>query len=214
MTFQTAPHLALATAFSVVLHLAALVTYSPSSNTLTAPATSARALQVRVESPPPAAPARSAIRPPAERAEPPAPKPGKREATPPAPRPVAPAPSPAEPSPPYFPTFALTRVPTLLTTVSPDDWPSTPGAPSGSFQIELDIGADGRVMQLRSICEPRMCEAAAIYCGTLTGWRFVPAEILGHPVPSRIRIEFELENPADQGFSVEPTPLPQSPTRQ
>jgi hypothetical protein len=102
----------------------------------------------------------------------------------------------------------------LLTTVSPDDWPSTPGAPSGSFQIELDIGADGRVMQLRSICEPRMCEAAAIYCGTLTSWRFVPAEILGHPVPSRIRIEFELENPADQGFNVEPAPLPQSPTRQ
>ncbi len=210
MTFQTAPHLALATAFSVVLHLAALVTYSPSSAPITGPATSARALQVRMESPP-ATPAHSTIRPLAEQTAP-SKKIGKREATPPAPEPVAP--SPAEPSPPYFPTFALTRAPTLLTTVSPDDWPSTPGAPSGSFQIELDIGADGRVMQLRSICEPRMCEAAAIYCGTLTSWRFVPAEILGHPVPSRIRIEFELENPADQGFSVAPTPLPQSPTRQ
>jgi hypothetical protein len=213
MTFQTAPHLVLATVFSLALHLAALVTYTPSLNTANKPATSARTLQVRVGSPP-ASFVRPAIRPADERAGTPAAETGKRKAAAPASKPVATAPSPAEPSPPYFPTFALTRVPTLLTTVSPDDWPSTPGAPSGSFQIELDIGADGRVMQLRSICEPRMCEAAAIYCGTLTGWRFVPAEILGHPVPSRIRIEFELENPADQGFSVEPTPLPQSPTRQ
>lgn len=213
MTLQTAPHLALATAFSVALHLAALVTYSPSSDTITKPATSAGALQVHVASPP-ATPVRPTVQPPAERAGSPPPKTSRREAAPPAPRPATTAPPPAEPGPPYFPTFALTRVPALLTTVSPDDWPSTPGAPSGSFQIELDIGADGRVMQLRSICEPRMCEAAAIYCGTLTGWRFVPAEILGHPVPSRIRIEFELENPADQGFSVEPAPLPQSPTRQ
>jgi hypothetical protein len=212
MTFQTAPHLALATIFSVALHLAALVTYSPSSDSLTGAAGSGRTLQVRMDvRPAPSTP--STAHPPAAQAKAPTARPRRHEAATPTNQPAV-APLPADPDLPYFPTFALTRVPTLLTTVSPEDWPSTPGAPSGSFQIELDIGADGRVMQLRSICEPRMCEAAAIYCGTLTGWRFVPAEILGHPVPSRIRIEFELENPADQGFNVEPAPLPQSPTRQ
>lgn len=213
MTFQTAPHLALATVFSVALHLAALVTYSPFSDSFTKPAGTARTLQVRMGFHP-APSMRSAIAPAAEEAKVPETRSRRREAATPATKPVATAPPPAAPSPPYFPAFALTRAPTLLSTVSPDDWPSTPGAPSGSFQIELDIGADGRVMQLRSICEPRMCEAAAIYCGTLTGWRFVPAEILGHAVPSRIRVEFELENPADQGFNVEPTLQPQAPTRQ
>lgn len=127
--------------------------------------------------------------------------------------PAASSPS-TEPQPlPIFPVEALTRLPTLVTEITSDDWPSTPGAPSGSFRIEVDVGPDGRVMHVKSECEPRICEAAATYAGTITGWRFTPAEILGHRVSSRIHIEFEIGSPEGEGFITTPVP-PQMPPRQ
>jgi len=137
--------------------------------------------------------------------------------------PIAPAPTPAptghpatpEPAPlpspeatelplPVFPIEALSRLPTLATEISPEDWPSTPGAPSGNFKIEVDVGPDGRVMRVNPVCEPQMCEAASIYSGVIVGWRFVPAEILGHRVSSRIHVEFEIGSPESAGFSAAP----------
>ena len=103
-----------------------------------------------------------------------------------------------------FPIEALSRLPTLVTEISPEDWPSTPGAPSGNFRIEVDVGPDGRVMRVNPVCEPQMCEAAATYSGAIVGWRFVPAEILGHRVSSRIHVEFEIGSPEGDGFSAAP----------
>lgn len=120
---------------------------------------------------------------------------------------AAPAPLPPEADirpEPIFPIEALTRLPALVTEITQDDWPSTPGAPSGSFRIEVDVGPDGRVMRVKSVCEPKICEAAATYAGTITGWRFTPAEILGHRVSSRIHIEFEIGSPESEGFIATP----------
>lgn len=134
------------------------------------------------------------------------PKPAYRPAAPaPAPTPAPIPPSEASESPlPVFPIEALSRLPTLATEISPEDWPSTPGAPSGSFRIEVDVGPDGRVMRVNPVCAPEMCEAAAIYSGAVVGWRFVPAEILGHRVSSRIHVEFEIGFPESAGFSAAP----------
>lgn len=217
MTLQTAPPLAIATALSVALHLAALVTYGPLPGTATEAPSTVKPLQVRMNTPRPSA-TRSTPPPRASHTSPPEFKTPIPEVTtpapPPAPQPAVTPPAPAATSVPYFPTFALTRIPAPLTTVSPEDWPSAPGAPSGSFQIELDIDAEGRVTAQRPICEPHMCGAAAIYAETLASWRFVPGEILGHTVPSRIQIQFEIGTPFDEGLDSAPIPPPQSPTRQ
>lgn len=204
--------LPIAAGLSIALHLAALITWPQDpgpggSNSMT------RQLNVRLI---PSPPTGEATPRPTQRAYviPTSPSRGRATARTPAPaRPAAPPPD-ADPQPlPVFPVEALTRLPTLLTEIAPDDWPSLPGAPSGRFRIEADIGPDGRVMHVNLLCEQEMREVAAAYAGTIMGWRFTPAEILGHQVSSRIHIEFEIGSPESQGFTATPVPL-QAPPRQ
>lgn len=112
---------------------------------------------------------------------------------------------------PFFPIEALSRPPVLLTKVGPQDWPSNPGAPSGRLLIQVDIDADGRVVRTTPVCTPYTCHAAATYAGFIRDWSFSPAEILGHPVPSRIAIEIELENPVDKDLEFSPLTPSQPP---
>lgn len=209
-----APTLAYAIGVSVVMHLLALISLppppAPDHPDRPAPRLNARlafgphpledrpAQQVREAQP------RAVV----TRPEPPSDQPPLRETLSP-----SQPPDPGQEAPQVFPVESLTHLPKLVTEVSVDDWPSTPGAPSGSFQIEVDVGSDGRVMRVKPLCAPKICEAAATYAGVITGWRFVPAEILGHPVSSRIQIEFEIGSPESEGFTA--TPLPsQAPPRQ
>ena len=205
--------LLLAASLSIGLHLAAMLSWPSARPPL--PRAEIR-LEVRLKPAhpaPPAAPApRTSPGTPARHAAPhagtrtgPVPpalaRPGpENEATPPRPDPPI-----------VFAADALTQAPALLTEISPEDWPPTPGSPSGRFGIDVDIGTDGSVMRVNPICDSGMCDAAATYAGVIIGWRFAPAEILGHPVASRIRVEFEIGSPASQGFIATPTNASSSP---
>lgn len=92
----------------------------------------------------------------------------------------------------YHPLASLSREPELISAADPADWPPLPDAPTGSFQLELGIGADGRVDLVVPRCEAALCPAARIYADIVRGWRFQPAELLGRPAPSRLRLEFEV----------------------
>lgn len=205
--------LPIATGLSITLHVAALISWPqpPGSGGVQIAVPSQLEVRFgrsdgRVVSP--------SLRPAPPQAHPLAATPPTRTPRPPASEPAdRPAPPVSEPLPPreaselplpVFPIEALSRLPTLTTEVSPEDWPSTPGAPSGRFRIEVDVGTDGRVMRVNPICEPQMCEAASIYAGSILGWRFAPAEILGHRVSSRIHVEFEIGSPESQGFNATP----------
>jgi hypothetical protein len=96
----------------------------------------------------------------------------------------------------YLPLAGLTREPELVTEVAPDVWPPLPDAPTGVFQLELAIGPDGAVDLVVPRCEPRLCPAANTYAEIVRRWHFQPAEVLGRPVPSRLKLEFELGDPA------------------
>lgn len=119
------------------------------------------------------------------------------------------APTNTTPEVPFFPIDVLSRPPVLLTQVGPEDWPPNPGAPSGRLLIQVDIGADGHVVRTTPVCTPYTCHAAAIYANFIFNWSFSPAEILGHPVPSRISVEIELENPIDRDLELSPLTPPQ-----
>lgn len=120
-------------------------------------------------------------------------------ATPPSPD-ASPAPSPADAPPEipadYLPLAGLAREPELVTEVPPDVWPPLPGAPDGVFRLELAIGADGVVDLVVPRCEPALCPAANAYAEIVRQWRFQPAELLGRPVRSKLKLEFELGDPA------------------
>ena len=103
----------------------------------------------------------------------------------------------AEIPPTYNPLSRLTRAPELSTPVHEDAWPDLPDAPTGTFQLELAIGTDGRVEIVLPHCEEALCPAAHTYAGIVGQWHFQPAEILGLPVPSRLRLEFEVGLPAN-----------------
>lgn len=103
----------------------------------------------------------------------------------------------AEIPPGYSPLSQLTRAPELTTPVNEDSWPDLPDAPTGSFQLELAIGTDGRVEIIVPHCVEALCPAAHTYAGIVGQWHFQPAEILGLPVPSRLRLEFEVGVPAN-----------------
>lgn len=202
--------LPIATGLSIALHAAALISWPQPPGPGEADAMARPPLDVRfarsgrpaAATPVPAAvPMTHALAP-----RPPAPLPPPRPLrSPTTPEPARlPPPEATELPLPVFPIEALSRLPTLTTEIAPEDWPSTPGAPSGSFRIEVDVGPDGRVMRVNPACEPQMCEAASIYAGTILGWRFVPAEILGHRVSSRIDVEFEIGSPESEGFNATP----------
>lgn len=103
----------------------------------------------------------------------------------------------AEIPPTYNPLSRLTRAPELSTPVNEDAWPVLPDAPTGTFQLELAIGTDGRVEIIVPHCAEALCPAAHAYADIVGQWHFQPAEILGLPVPSRLRLEFEVGFPAD-----------------
>ncbi|WP_153159710.1 hypothetical protein [Zoogloea sp. 1C4] len=96
----------------------------------------------------------------------------------------------------YLPLSGLSREPELVTEVPPDIWPPLPDAPTGVFQLELAIGPDGAVDLVVPRCEPALCPAANTYAEIVRHWHFQPAEVLGRPVPSRLKLEFELGDPA------------------
>lgn len=96
----------------------------------------------------------------------------------------------------YLPLAGLSREPELVTEVAPDVWPPLPDAPTGVFQLELAIGPDGAVDLVVPRCEPALCPAANTYAEIVRRWHFQPAEVLGRPVPSRLKLEFELGDPA------------------
>lgn len=218
MTPASTLSLPIATGLSIALHMAALISWPQPPGQGGAHATARPPLDVRFarSEHPAAARPLPAPSPDAQRITIPPPT-APRSAPDPARRPAIPEPAALPPpeapeSPlPVFPIEALSRLPTLVTEVSPEEWPSTPGAPSGSFMIEVDVGPDGRVMRVNPVCEPAMCEAAAIYSGAVVGWRFTPAEILGHRVTSRIHVEFEIGSPESAGFSATPV-TPSRPT--
>lgn len=110
-------------------------------------------------------------------------------------QPDAPAEIPAS----YLPLAGLSREPELVTDVPPDIWPPLPDAPTGVFQLELAIGPDGAVDLVVPRCEPALCPAANTYAEIVRHWHFQPAEALGRPVPSRLKLEFELGDPAAAG---------------
>ncbi len=96
----------------------------------------------------------------------------------------------------YLPLAGLSREPELVTDVPADVWPPLPDAPTGVFQLELAIGPDGAVDLVVPRCDPALCPAANTYAEIVRQWHFQPAEILGRPVPSRLKLEFELGDPA------------------
>lgn len=96
----------------------------------------------------------------------------------------------------YLPLSGLSREPELVTDVPADIWPPLPDAPTGVFQLELAIGPDGAVDLVVPRCDPALCPAANTYAEIVRQWHFQPAEILGRPVPSRLKLEFELGDPA------------------
>jgi len=114
----------------------------------------------------------------------------------------------AEIPPGYSPLSQLTRAPELTTPVNEDSWPDLPDAPTGSFQLELAIGSDGRVDIIVPHCTEALCPAAHTYAGIVSQWHFQPAEILGLPVPSRLRLEFEVGFPADAEAADDSEPQP------
>ena len=114
----------------------------------------------------------------------------------------------AEIPPAYNPLSRLTRAPELATPVNEDAWPVLPDAPTGSFQLELAIGTDGRVEIIVPHCVEALCPAAHTYAEIVGQWHFQPAEILGLPVPSRLRLEFEVGFPADAGAAGGNEPQP------
>lgn len=97
----------------------------------------------------------------------------------------------------YRPTSALSRGPELLTPPADDDWPILPDAPPGRFQLELAIGADGTVDRVVPLCEEALCPAAEVYAELVSRWRFQPGDLNGEPMPSRLRLEFEIGLPLD-----------------
>lgn len=98
----------------------------------------------------------------------------------------------------YRPTSALSRGPELLTPPADGDWPLLPDAPPGRFQLELAIGADGTVHRVVPLCEEALCPAAEAYAELVGRWRFQPGDLNGEPMPSRLRLEFEIGLPADE----------------
>ena len=92
----------------------------------------------------------------------------------------------------YHPLADLSREPELVSEVDQDKWPSLPDTPAGTFQLELAVGADGSVNIVVPHCDPALCAAAQTYAGIVGRWHFQPAEIFGLPVPSRLRLEFEV----------------------
>ena len=204
--------LGLAVMISVIAHAALMAALTqPASGWSGRPAgglssspLSARLLPPPALSRPTEAPAPHA--PPSRQAPSAATAPQPQPARPTAEAPTAPAEQPAgtgpalplaEIPPAYNPLSRLTRAPELTTPVNEDAWPVLPDAPTGSFQLELAIGTDGRVEIIVPHCVEALCPAAHTYAGIIGQWHFQPAEILGLPVPSRLRLEFEVGFPAD-----------------
>ncbi|MBS0348518.1 MAG: hypothetical protein JSR69_18895 [Proteobacteria bacterium] len=98
----------------------------------------------------------------------------------------------------FIPVAELTRAPELISYVDEKRWPRLPGIHAGSFRLQLYIGADGVVKQVRPDCEEDLCEAARIYTEIVSEWRFLPGEVLGTQVPSQLTLEFQVKG--DSGF--------------
>lgn len=87
----------------------------------------------------------------------------------------------------------LTREPELQTPVDERDWPNLPSdIMPGSFELELAIGTDGAVDLVVPHCDEPHCPAAGAYMEVVRRWHFRPGEILGQPMPSRLRIAFDV----------------------
>lgn len=158
-----------------------------------------RSLGARLVAPPAPAPRRSAPQlPPSapvaaleSKPAPPAAAPESGEAV---------APLPAETLPArYRPASMLSRGPELLTPPTEGAWPSLPDTPPGRFQLELAIGADGRVERVVPLCEAPLCPAAGVYAELVSQWRFQPGDLAGEATPSRLRLEFEVGLPPEPG---------------
>jgi hypothetical protein len=64
--------------------------------------------------------------------------------------------------------------------------------------LALAIGADGTVHRVVPLCEEALCPAAEAYAELVGRWRFQPGDLNGEPMPSRLRLEFEIGLPADE----------------
>ena len=82
-----------------------------------------------------------------------------------------------------------------------------------SFQLEIIVAADGKVVTITPRCEEILCPAADAYSAIVRTWEFAPGEYRNHPVPVRLRIEFEL-NPPSAPTESAPPPTPAQPARQ
>ena len=74
-------------------------------------------------------------------------------------------------------------------------WPHFPNLEPGTFELELIITASGQVLAVIPRCEPPFCEAADAFAGVVRQWMFRAAERQGEPVASRMRIEFQINQP-------------------
>lgn len=93
----------------------------------------------------------------------------------------------------YLPLGSLTREPELLSQVDDNAWPIVPGQASGSFQLELGISSSGAVEVIIAHCEPALCPVTGLYEAIIKEWAFQPAQIDGLRVPSRLKLEFRIE---------------------
>ena len=119
-----------------------------------------------------------------------APHPIGMESPPPqAKRPIEPPP--VSDAPPEVPN----RQAVLLSAVDEAAWPHFPNLEPGTFELELIITASGQVLAVIPRCEPPFCEAADAFAGVVRQWMFRAAERQGEPVASRMRIEFQINQP-------------------
>ncbi len=132
-------------------------------------------------------------------------------ADPPEPPPVEQPPTPgADDTPPSadaLPLSALSSPPDLLTPVPASIWPPFPELGHRIFQLEVIVAADGKVAAVNTQCDEALCAAADAYAAIVRTWEFTPGEYRKHPVPVRLRIEFELNPPPPE------TPTESSPTQ-
>lgn len=82
--------------------------------------------------------------------------------------------------------------PRLLSVVDERFWPSIPDDIAGAFRLELSIGTNGRITDIKPLCDGDTCIAARAYAEVVRTWTFTPAEAEGHPVPGRLLLDFDV----------------------
>ena len=182
-------NLCLAGCASIAAHLALIALVSRFPTDFQPYSASTGTIDVRLGKPEHAVP-RSPERTPDTRDETFVPRPVGMEPPPPqAERPLEP--SPVADAPPEVPN----RQAILLSAVDETAWPHFPNLEPGTFELELIITASGHVLAVIPRCEPPFCEAADAFAGIVRQWMFRAAERQGEPVASRMRIEFQINQP-------------------